>query len=653
MKLNTFQAKIAVWTGLCLIISLVATVIYSSYSLISESSGAANKTAVAEARSYAGQIQAKMEKAMQAARILSQSLTSIKSEGLAFSREDVNGILKTVLAGNAELVSVFTIWEPDAFDSMDAMQMGAEGHDDTGRYIPYWYRGEDGSAELKPAENYTSEELTSTGIRQGEYYLYPKENGHAAIIDPVFSEIGGNNTLVSSLVVPVIADGEFYGICGVDLSLDFLQKDADSFDLYNGNAKLFLLSNSGLVAGATGMSDKVGQQISQIFAHGQEYVESARANREDISSRDGNLEVVMPLLLSDTTTPWAVMIQIPESEIYSQAMGATMMMVLISAVLIVLAVAMLWFISNRIAAPVLKVITSLSDSADKVANISDYSAQASSELSEGASKQAANLEEISANLEQMASMTKLNAENTQHANALVEEVRVQAKEGSVAMDRMNEAIQKIKESSDSTAKILKTIDEIAFQTNLLALNAAVEAARAGEAGKGFAVVAEEVRNLAQRSASAANETATLVEESQVNADNGVTVSTDVSSIFESIVSKVQEVNSLTEEVSSASKEQAQGIDQLNQSVTQMDTLTQSNAASAEESSAAGQELSHQASLLKTITIELVEIFNPGRARQVVSGGDSASPLVSNGLIDNNSSKPESVKFLTEADEDDF
>lgn len=138
MKLKTFQTRIAVWTGLCLVISLIAIVIYSSITFLSESSGAAKETAVAEAHSHAGLVKAKIEKAMQASKILSQSLTSIKSEGLGFSREDVNGILKTVLAGNTEFLGVYTVWEPDAYDQMDAMHSSEDGHDDTGRYIPYW-----------------------------------------------------------------------------------------------------------------------------------------------------------------------------------------------------------------------------------------------------------------------------------------------------------------------------------------------------------------------------------------------------------------------------------------------------------------------------------------------------------------------------------
>jgi len=196
------------------------------------------------------------------------------------------------------------------------------------------------------------------------------------------------------------------------------------------------------------------------------------------------------------------------------------------------------------------------------------------------------------------------------------------------MQLMNGAMEAIKISSDDIAKIIKTIDEIAFQTNILALNAAVEAARAGEAGMGFAVVADEVRNLAQRSAQAAKETAGKIEGAITKTAQGVGISKQVSETLLEIATKARQVDELVSEVAGASREQTQGITQVNIAVGQMDKVTQSNAANAEESAAAAEELNAQAVTMKDSVADLLQLVGGERQGTVTRTAVAQAPAKS-------------------------
>src|SRR5262245_48501107 len=230
----------------------------------------------------------------------------------------------------------------------------------------------------------------------------------------------------------------------------------------------------------------------------------------------------------------------------------------------------------------------------QVASAAGQVAGSAQSLSQGSTQQAASLEETSASMEEMASMTRRNAENSHEAASSMDDTERLVSDANKSLGDMMTSMVAIKDSSDKVAKIIKTIDEIAFQTNILALNAAVEAARAGQAGMGFAVVADEVRSLAQRSAQAARDTAALIEESMTRANQGHQRVTQVSGAIEAITASAGRVKGLVDAVSAASREQAQGIDQVTQAIAQMEKVTQNTAATAEESAAASEELSAQA-----------------------------------------------------------
>ncbi len=257
-------------------------------------------------------------------------------------------------------------------------------------------------------------------------------------------------------------------------------------------------------------------------------------------------------------------------------------------------------------------VVNLDDALGQVTVVAEQVSAASADISSGAGSlsgrandQAASLEEVSGSLHQLASMTDQNAASAKEAKDLSEITRQSTELGVENMERLSSAIDLIKGSADATAKIVKTIDEIAFQTNLLALNAAVEAARAGDAGKGFAVVAEEVRNLAMRSAEAAKNTANLIDESVENAKGGVATNEEVLKNLVKINDLTKGATEMMARIAAASDQQSSGIEHINSAVDNMNHTTQQVAANAEESASAAEELSAQAEEMRNMVSAFV------------------------------------------------
>jgi methyl-accepting chemotaxis protein len=273
---------------------------------------------------------------------------------------------------------------------------------------------------------------------------------------------------------------------------------------------------------------------------------------------------------------------------------------------------LIFIITRGITKPIGRIIEGLNDGANQVASAAGEVSASSQSLSEGASSQAASVEETSSSLEKMSAMTQQNAENARHADALMKEATVVVGQTNESMGDLIISMKDISKANEETSKIIKTIDEIAFQTNLLALNAAVEAARAGEAGAGFAVVADEVRNLAMRAATAAKNTAELIEGTLKKVRSGSELVIKTEGAFSAVTRSATKVGELVGEIAVASHEQSEGIGQVNKAVAEMDKVIQQNAANAEESASASEELNAQAEQMKGFVEELVALVRGNR-----------------------------------------
>lgn len=287
-----------------------------------------------------------------------------------------------------------------------------------------------------------------------------------------------------------------------------------------------------------------------------------------------------------------------------------------------------FFITSSINKSLQQIVYRLKSGSEQVDDSSTQLSSASQSLAESVSEQAASVEEATSSIEEMTSQIKQTNENTSSAEVSMLEAKELVMKGVKAVEQLAQAMDDIKASSLETSKIIKTIDDIAFQTNLLALNAAVEAARAGDAGKGFAVVAEEVRNLAQRSASAAKDTSLLIQKSQKSSVEGAEIAHSATDHLNNIKNSAMKVDAMIAEISAASKEQAIGIEQMNAVMIDMDRVVQNNASTAEESASTAEELSSQAAEMMFIVEEVQRMVDKSNQTITSTSSRRISPAIS-------------------------
>ena len=384
------------------------------------------------------------------------------------------------------------------------------------------------------------------------------------------------------------------------------------------------------------IADPEDRRLFEEIKRAQEAVKVTSA-RIDLLESEGNLEESQKLLHDVQFANYEKLSKAVDDDYhYNVKLGAAagengkkmaeagvLLLQIVLGVSLLIAIVVAWIIIRGTNAALREITESLESGANQTASAAQDVSAASQVLSSGATEQASSIEETSTALEEMSSMIRSTADNAQKAKGLASEARAVADSGTKIMTEMNQAMSAIDTSSAEVAKIVKNIDEIAFQTNILALNAAVEAARAGEAGAGFAVVADEVRSLAQRSDAAAQETADKLDTAISNSRRGAECTSQVGRSLLLIAEKVAATDVLVGQIATAASEQAQGISQIGVAVNQMDSISQSNSTSAEQSASAAEQLDAQAKTMKGLVVRLVELVGGSGAQQSGSSAGAA------------------------------
>jgi methyl-accepting chemotaxis protein len=625
MKVLSLQMKQVVLFGLCILVTMAVMVgitLYTGNTNINFVSKEANAVAseyaeallMQTAKSVGNDIGRELDRAMITARTLSQVLTGVKDPevDLQIDRERINGVLRTLIKNNPNYFGVFTAWEPSVLDYLDDLYVNSFGHDATGRFIPYWTRGEDGRISLAPLAAYEDEEVFDSGIRKGEYYLLPRERKRESVIDPVPYQVDGETIWLISLVSPIVVGENFYGVAGIQVLTSSIQSIVEKANagLYSGSGQTVVVGYKGTVIAASHNPSLVGKHIREWMPESWEtFMESRRSADEKILKEKALLKAMFPVEIGDSGMPWTVVVDVPNNFVFSKShllvetlknyiekdiwiSGGAALVITLIALLVV------WLVSGRIAAPIRKVMSGLLDGYQRISSTSKGFSASGQTLAQGSGELAASLEETTSAMEEMDGMTQQNAENARKARDLMVEAGKVVETTGEMVQELESRMGEISNKSLETMKIVKSIDEIAFQTNLLALNAAVEAARAGAAGAGFAVVADEVRNLALRAGNEAKNTSGLIEEISAKINQGNDLTQNTGKAFAKVSEVVKSGARHVAEIAAASEEQANGIAQVSRAMSEMDKVTQETAANAEETSSSAIEMEQEAERLK-------------------------------------------------------
>ncbi len=549
------------------------------------------------------------------------------SPHIDFNRAGMNDFLKQVLNDNPNFFGTYTLWEQNAFDNKDNQYINKVGHDETGRFIPYFTRNNKNKFILEPLLDYTQ-----VGI--GDYFLIPKKTKKEAVIEPYIYPVQGKNVIITSLVTPIIVDNEFIGIIGVDLAINFIQdlaQDAKN-KIYNGNAEILIIANNGTYAANTKNTENVGKNISEFNDNANEIISKIKKGEIYKIQNAEILEINVPINIGKTTTAWSVNVSVPKEIIFADTNKQTLILIIIGIISIILIIFVSLYIAKTFTRPIEKVvkalqkmsqkqinfrmdtkrndeigtlynsinqmnkvftemITGIDETASSVLTASNQLSTISQEISQRANEQAATTEEVATSMEQILSTINTNIQNAEQTGKTATKSANDIKQGNKIF------VQTINSVTEISEKI-SIISEIADKTDILSINAAIEAARAGETGKGFSVVANEIRKLADKTQQASSNIEKLSKEGQDNSQK-------TSKLFERLIPEIIKSAELVNDIVSAGKEQQSGVENINTSVQLLTEITNENSVSAEEMSASAEELSAQAEQLKSMVTSSV------------------------------------------------
>ena len=343
----SIRTKITVWVGLAIAAISLILVGYSVITLRQMSIDSATKEASTLAQAESDLVQSKLSLPLFTARAAAQFLSTIKDPGnpASMSRDQVNAMLRTLLVNNPSFLGTYTLWEPNEFDGQDSTYVGAVAHDQTGRFIPYWVRGDDGIIHVEALAQYET-----PGI--GDWYLLPRSTKNEVTIAPLIYPVQGKDVVMASFVVPIIQNDKFYGIAGVDAPIGFVQQIVDNVNLYDGTTNAVLFSDTGTLIAVRQQPELTNQPANLIYPDFDKIQPSLDSAFTRLTADGKYLQIFSPIDIGNTGTHWIIGLIIPFEKITAPATAAAVRQVAISTGLFLLALVFLWLLAGQIVRPI-------------------------------------------------------------------------------------------------------------------------------------------------------------------------------------------------------------------------------------------------------------------------------------------------------------